>query len=106
MTKTTLTIGLFDKNTEKQEIKSPEAISIISNTLLNKFDIFAFTMTECKGVYKMNSTGNIVFEPSIKVEIATDEPIEKLPAIIADIKTLLNQESVMVEVESKDISFV
>jgi len=106
MTKTTLTIGLFDKDTEKQEINTPGAIDIISNTLLNKFDIFAFTMTECKGVYKMQSTGNIVFEPSIKVEIATDEPIDTLPAIVADIKTLLNQESVMVEIESKQIDFI
>lgn len=105
MTKTLLTIGLNDKNTERQEIATGEAKNIIANILLNKFDIFAFTMFECSGVYKMESTGNIVFENSIRVEIVTDEILTAADAIIAELKTKLNQESIMMETELKEVFF-
>lgn len=75
MIKNILTIGLFDKNTEQQEIETNQAKNIIANILINDFDIFAFTMMDCNGVYKMASTNNIVYEPSIRVEIATDNEI-------------------------------
>lgn len=103
-----LTIGLFDKDTEKQEISTEAAKRIISEILLNKFDIFAFTMIDCSGVYKMNSTGRIVREPSIRIEIATDEEItETIEKIIDTIKSpeYLNQESVMMKHSIEKISF-
>ena len=75
MTKTTLTIGLFDKDTESQKIGTESAKSIIADILLNRHNIFAFTMIDCNGYYKMQSTGNIVNEPSIRVEIATDDDL-------------------------------
>lgn len=65
-----LTVGLFDKDTEKQEITTGAAKDYISETLINKFNVFAFTMIDCAGVYKMQSTGAIVKEPSVRVEIA------------------------------------
>ena len=34
-----LTVGLFDKNTEKQEIDTDAAKNIISNILINDFNI-------------------------------------------------------------------
>lgn len=105
MTKTLLTIGLNDKNTERQEIATGEAKNIIANILLNKFDIFAFTMFECSGVYKMESTGNIIFENSIRVEIATDDELTAADAIIAELKNVLNQETIMMEKETKEIYF-
>ena len=46
------------------ETEELDAKNIIANVLLNDFQIFAFTMMECAGVYKMESTGNIVFENS------------------------------------------
>ena len=61
MFKYQLTIGLFDKDTEKQKIKTEEAKNIIANTLIDKFNLFAFTMIECSGVYKMASTNQIIF---------------------------------------------
>jgi hypothetical protein len=106
MTKTTLTIGLFDKDTESQKIGTESAKNIIANILLNVYDIFAFTMIECNGYYKMQSTGNIVNEPSIRVEIASDSMIESLHDMVRDIKTELNQESVMVEITESDIQFI
>lgn len=105
MTKTLFTIGLNDKNTERQEIATGAAKNIIANILLNQFNIFAFTMFECSGVYKMESTGNIIFENSIRVEIATDDELTEADAIIAELKKELNQESIMMEKETKEIFF-
>lgn len=105
MNKTIFTIGLNDKNTETQIIKTENAKMIIAETLLNEFGIFAFTMIECSGVYKMESTGNIVFENSIRVEIASDEELTEAEAIIESLKIKLNQESIMMENGKADISF-
>ncbi|WP_295249945.1 hypothetical protein [Ruminococcus sp.] len=105
MIKTILTIGLNDKDTERQEITTGEAKNTIAKILLNQYNIFAFTMFECSGVYKMESTGNIVFENSIRVEIATDDELTAADAIIATLKTELNQESIMMERETKEIFF-
>lgn len=105
MTKTLLTIGLNDKNTERQEITTADAKNIIANVLLNQFNIFAFTMFECSGVYRMESTGNIIFENSIRIEIVTDEELTIIDAIIEELKMVLNQESIMQEMEKKDVFF-
>ena len=105
MIKNILTIGLFDKNSEKQEITTPQAKEIISKILINDFDIFAFTMMDCNGVYKMSSTNNIVCEPSIRVEIATNEIIPEIDGIIEALKTALNQESIMHELATAEIYF-
>lgn len=49
-----LTVGLFDKDTEHQEIGTDKAKDFIAETLINDFDIYAFTMidaaafTECR----------------------------------------------------------
>lgn len=105
MIKTLLTIGLNDKNTERQEVATADAKNLIANILLNHFNIFAFTMFECSGVYKMESTSNIVFENSIRVEIATDNELTTADAIIDELKKALNQESIMMEKETKEIFF-
>lgn len=105
MIKTILTIGLNDKDTERQVFTTDEAKNTIANILLNQYNIFAFTMFECSGVYKMESSGNIVFENSIRVEIATDDELTAANAIIATLKTELNQESIMMEKETKEIFF-
>lgn len=105
MLKYQLTIGLFDKDTETQLIQSSDAKNIISNILLNKFDIFAFTMFDCSGIYRMQSTGAIISEPSVRVEIATDAEIPAAE-IIAELKSKLNQEAIMLEIADANISFI
>lgn len=101
-----LTIGLFDKDTCRQEIATGDAKSIIENTLLNEYGIFAFTMIECAGCYKMESNGTIVREPSIRIEIAADDDInETVKDICQDLKVKLNQESIMYKKMVSDISF-
>lgn len=103
-----LTIGLNDRVTEKQEISSEAAKRMISKILINKYGVFAFTMFDCYGVYKMSSTGRIVQEPSIRVEIATAEPMQNIDEIIRVIKDSehLNQESIMKKHTISNIQFV
>lgn len=103
-----LTIGLNDRVTEKQEISNEAAKRMISEILINKYGIVAFTMMDCYGVYKMNSTGRIIQEPSIRIEIATFEPMNNIDEIIRVIKDSehLNQESIMKKYQVSNISFV
>ena len=106
MFKYLLTIGLNDKDTLRQEIESAAAKKMIAGILLNDFEIFAFTMIECSGVYKMNS-GEIVFENSIRLEIVNDGEIKSIPAILAALKSALNQECIMIEYAAdSNINFI
>ena len=101
----TLTVGLFDKLTEKQEIATEAATEMLSSILIDDFEICAFTMIECSGVYKMESTGRIVREPAIRIEIVTDDEIA-INDIIAAVKTALNQETVMIKKAIVDVDFI
>ena len=103
-----LTIGLFDRDTEKQEVKTESAKKIICSTLINKYKVYAFTMIECEGCYKMDSTNRIVREPSIRVEIAAESDEltrETVYRMIADLKRMLNQESIMYKMVKSEIEF-
>lgn len=98
----------YDRVTEKQEISNEAAKRMISEILINKYGVFAFTMFDCYGVYKMNSTGRIIQEPSIRIEIATFEPMNNIDEIIRVIKDSehLNQESIMKKYQVSNISFI
>lgn len=102
-----LTVGLFDKDTEKQEVTKEDAKNLIAETLINDFDIFAFTMIDCEGVYKMQSSGRVVREPSIRIEIAADSDLTRktIYRIIGALKPPLNQESIMYKVVESEIDF-
>ena len=100
-----LTIGLFDKDAEQQVIPTQTAKASISDILIDRYGIFAYTMIDCSGVYRMQSTGHIVFEPSIRIEIVTDDEINLAP-IISDLKAALNQESIMIKKSISDIAFI
>lgn len=103
-----LTVGLFDKDTERQEIGTDKAKDFIAETLINDFDIYTFTMIDAAGVYRMQSTGAIVKEPSIRIEIAADEALtrETVYRIIEALKDGLNQESVMYKMVESDVDFI
>lgn len=103
-----LTVGLFDKDTERQEVEMETAKDFISKKLINDFNVYAFTMIECYGVYKMNSTGAIVKEPSIRIEIAAENEIDfkTVERIIYTLKTGLNQESIMHKTVISEIDFI
>lgn len=104
-----LTIGLFDRKTLKQEIETEAAKQIISDILINQFEVTAFTMIECFGVYKMNTTGEVVREPSIRVEIADSESKltqKTVRDIVTALRRALKQESVMHKVTISEIEFI
>ena len=98
-------VGLNDKYTCRQEVSTEKAEMILSEILLNEFHVYGFTMINCKGVYKMENTGEIISENTIKIEIVSDNAI---PAdrIVEEIKNRLNQESVMMEKSEKNVSFL
>ena len=106
MTKTTMVIGLNSQMTEKQEISTDEAKNLVSELLIEGYGFIGLTMTECEGVYKMKSTGDLIYEKSLKIELVTDEDIDNINVIIKELKYLLDQESIMVEVEHKRIAFL
>ena len=102
-----LTVGLFDKDTQTQKIDTNAARHIIADTLINNYNVYAFTMIDCNGVYKMASTGNIVHEPSIRIEIASDDDITNgIKSAINDLKVKLNQESIMFKLLTSEIEFI
>lgn len=104
--KTTLTVGLNDKDAEKQLFSRAEAHDLIAEILISEFSVYAFTALDCAGVYRMESTGHIIREQSIRVEMVTDGAIENLADLIARLKSALNQETIMVETMPADVSFL
>ncbi len=102
-----LTVGLFDKDSEKQETATETAKDFIAETLIEKYGVYAFTMIDCSGVYKMQSTGAIVKEPSIRIEIAAEADLtrETVYRIIKELKEGLNQESIMYKMVESEIDF-
>jgi len=101
-----LTVGLFDKDECIQLISSEKAYEIIDQVLLDSFGIFAYTAYDVKGHYRMND-GRRVAEPSIRIEIESDENIIiEIQAAIEILKDMLNQESIMLKVAKPDVSFL
>lgn len=103
-----LTVGLFDKETERQEVETNKAKGFIAETLINDFNVFAFTMIDAVGIYKMQSTSTIVKEPSIRIEIAAEADLtrETVYRIIKTLKDGLNQESIMYKMVESDVEFI
>lgn len=89
-------VGLNDKDTHVQTVSTLNAATIIQN-------IFAsyscgVTITEGKGVY-VHENGDIVTENTLIVSVYEfdGEPEKPIGAICADLKKILNQESIAVE---------
>ena len=95
MTKTTLYIGLNDKDTKKQEVNTIEAIKLLTNMLA---DIGGATIYEATGIYT-HENGDIIIENTLRVElIAVNQ--EMLKYKIGLIKQILNQESIILQQEN------
>lgn len=94
--KYTLYVGLNDKDSKIQEISTIDAYKIIVNVCKTS-GLDGFTIGEATGFY-VHENGEVVTEKSLRIEIlfTTNEVID---AIIKDIKTILNQESVVKQVE-------
>ena len=89
-------VGFNDKDTHVQTVSTLNAATIIQN-------IFAsyscgVTITEGKGVY-VHENGDIVTENTLIVSVYEfdGEPEKPIKSICADLKKVLNQESIAVE---------
>ena len=96
--KTSFLIGLNDKNTLKQEIKTQEAIKAIKQVLF-KHGFNYMSITRQAGVYVMEESKAQVQEKSIKVEViesikSTLKHKKARRAVVEDLKQVLNQESI------------
>lgn len=98
-----LYIGLNDKDSKKQEISTRRAREEVIK-ILNNNNINGLTMYVVDGVFK-HENGQIVFEKSLKVELLEVEENEVLKSI-QELKKVLNQESIMLEKEKKEINFI
>ena len=99
MQKHILYIGLNDKDSKLQEVTTLDAYKIINN-ILSGVGYDGWTITEATGFYKHES-GEVVIEKSLQVLICFAED-KKTNDAIKQIKQVLNQESVILEKESKD----
>lgn len=90
--------GLFDQETHKQEIRTEDALEMVSDYLANHFA--GATVYSGYGVYR-HDDGSTVKEPSLIVELL-DVELDDVANMIAEIKYGLNQESVLIsETETK-----
>ena len=96
-------IGLNDKDTKKQEVSTRRARQEVIK-ILNNNNITGLTMYEVTGVFK-HEDGTLTFEKSLKVELLEVEEEEVLKSI-EELKTALNQESILLEKEQKEVNFI
>ena len=94
MKKITLYIGLNDKDSKQQEVRTLDAYKMVSNIIG-----VGSTITEGRGIYK-HKDGTVVTEVSLIVELLDfDNTLSKEWVVdkVNQIKTTLNQESVAVQ---------
>lgn len=103
MIKYNIYIGLNDKDSKKQIISTRRAKEEVIK-ILNNNNITGLTMYEVMGVFK-HETGEVVFEKSLKVELLEVKEDEIIKSI-NELKKALNQESILLEKEEKEISFL
>ena len=101
MTKTTIYIGLLDKDTKKQELTTLNAFKVAANIFAETTG--GATITEGTGVYT-HEDGTIVIEPTLVCIIygADESQIEKAASLA---KIALNQESVAIEICESNSKF-
>lgn len=103
MIKYNIYIGLNDKDSKKQIISTRRAKEEVIK-ILNNNNITGLTMYEVMGVFK-HETGEVVFEKSLKAELLEVEEDEVINAI-NELKMALNQESILLEKEKKEVNFI
>lgn len=103
ITKYNIYIGLNDKDSKKQEISIERAKEKVIEILTNN-NINGLTMYKVDGVFK-HENGQVVFEKSLKVELLEVKEEEVINSI-KELKKALNQESILLEKEKKEINFI
>ena len=104
MTRYTLTIGLFDKDTKRQKISSDIALKIVSDLVVQT--VGYGTVYTGNGIYT-HVNGSIVVEPSLVFFVDGEKDLKnKVKTLAWQIKKALNQESVMLEETAVKMEFI
>lgn len=99
MTTYSIYLWLNDKDTKKQKIWTLDAYKLVRNLVVN--DFWAWTITEANWVFQ-HENWEIVEEKTIKIELITEKPVNNF---VNTLKTLFNQESVLVKTAIENINF-
>lgn len=102
MKKHILYIGLNDKDSKQQEITTLDAYKIIFNAVKKYYD--GATITESRGFYTHES-GAVTFENSLICSILFADD-DKTRQLAEDLKILLNQESIALEIQDINSSLI
>ena len=94
-TKYSFFIGLNDKDSKTQVIESLTAYNVINRIFINN-GVDGATITSGKGIYK-HDNGDIVIEETVIVQVYEFGAPVNVKQICAELKTVLNQESIAVE---------
>lgn len=92
--KNVLYMGLNDKKSKAQEINTVDAYKITMRAV-QRAGYEGATITEATGFYTHES-GAVVIEKSLRIEILFADD-KKTAALVEDLKTLFNQESIALE---------
>ena len=101
MKKYTLYIGLNDKDTKAQKIETLNAANIARNVILSRTD--GGTIYNAIGFYT-HADGSIAIENTLRIELIETDP-DALHDIIETLKTVFNQESIILQTENVDTVF-
>lgn len=96
MIKYNLYVGLNDKDTKTQKIATIEAYKIATNILLQYTQ--GATIYETSGIYKHHN-GEVVIETTLKIELLFID-IKTVKAIANELKTVFNQEEVILQTQN------
>lgn len=101
-TKTTLYLGLNDKDTKRQEVSTLEAYKM-TQALVTRL-VGGGTIFEAVGVYT-HDDGTIVTEKTLRIELF-DAGAEAVRALVSRLKEVFNQESVIAQTEATNTVFL
>lgn len=95
MKKLTLSVGLNDRHTHKQELATETALQVIKDSIINSGFDGATIIPGAVGIFK-HADGAVVIENSVQVVFyGADVPAVK--ALASRLRAALNQESVAYE---------
>ena len=102
MKKTTLFIGLNDKNTKHQEIATLDAYKIA----VNIFTAYTggATISEAVGIYT-HDNGETVTEKTLRCEVYSSD-IDAIRTAANALKRAFNQESILIETVETESAFI
>ena len=95
-------VWLNDKNTKQQEISTIDAFKLATRLTINYF--WGGTILESDWIYT-HEDWQIVTEKTLKIEVITDKNATQIDLYVLKLKTLFNQESILVKKSLEDIDF-